>query len=85
MMLEWTICENCGKILDNFQGTCPFCGSAVKKVDMSYVKDYTSQLLLLARTVDAMPSDIFPQTSEWRKSGNTTESAIIDDQLNWLV
>ncbi len=84
MMLEWTICENCGKLLDNSWDTCPFCASDVKKVDISYIKDYTSQLMLMVKTVDGMPLDIFPQTSEWKKNGNTIESAIIDDLLNWL-
>ena len=83
-MLKWTICENCGKLLDNSQDTCPFCASNVKKVDISYLKNYTSQLLLLVKTVDGMPLDIFPQTSQWKKAGNTIESAIIDDMLNWL-
>ena len=84
IMLEWTICENCGKLLDNSQDTCPFCGSDVKKVDISYLKDYTSHLLVMVRAVDGMPMDFFPQTSEWKNNGNTIESAIIDDLLNWL-
>ena len=83
-MLEWTICENCGKLLDNSQDSCPFCAGDVKKVDINYLKDYTSQLMIMVRTVDGMPLDIFPLTSEWKGNGNTVESAIIDDLLSWL-
>ncbi len=84
MMLEWTICENCGKLLDNSQDTCPFCASDVKRVDINYLKDYTSQLLFMVRTVDGMPLDIFPLTSKWKENSNTVEGAIIDDLLSWL-
>ena len=84
MMLEWTICENCGKLLDNSQDTCPFCASDVKRVDINYLKDYTSQLLFMVRTVDGMPLNIFPLTSKWKENSNTVEGAIIDDLLSWL-
>lgn len=83
-MLEWTICESCGKLLDNSQDVCPFCASNVKKVDISYLKEYTSRLLVMVKTVDGMSMDIFPETSRWKAEGNTIESAIIDDLLNWL-
>lgn len=51
-MLEWTICTNCGKVLDNSKVTCPGCGAKTEKLEVDYLKGHLSSVLFLIRTLD---------------------------------
>ena len=87
-MIEWTICENCGKILDANQNTCPHCGSITRKTDISFLKDYYFKVSFLIKTIDITDFDIlkddFPQIYAWKSKNYTLESALVDDMLNWF-
>lgn len=51
-MLEWTICNNCGKIVDNSQTACPGCQGDVDKIGMDYLAGQLSNLCFLVNTMD---------------------------------
>ena len=77
-MLEWTICTNCGKVLDNSKVNCPNCGSKTEKLGMDYLKGHLSGMLFLIRTLDIdLLKDYCPQI----KSQNTSLEVIILDDL----
>ena len=88
IMIEWTICESCGKILDSSQKTCPHCKSRTKKVDIGFLKDYYFKVSFLAKTIDFTDLEIlkgdFPMTYSWKAKGYTLESALVNDLLNWF-
>ena len=56
-MLEWTFCENCGKILDNSQTVCKTCGSEVDKIHMDYLTGYLSNLTFIVRTMSVFTDE----------------------------
>ena len=76
-MLEWTICNNCGKILDNSQKSCPSCAGEVCKVNMDYLSGYLSNVTFLVRTLEVF-RDVIP---EIRDLGNVSLESIIYDDL----
>ena len=80
-MLEWTICKNCGNILDNSQTACPNCQSEVDKIHMDYLIRYLTNLNFLVKTIS-----IFAEYSpSIQKLENITlESLIIDDLFKWF-
>lgn len=51
-MLEWTICTNCGKVLDNSKTVCPSCGAKTDKIGMDYLRNILSNVTFLVRTLD---------------------------------
>ncbi|WP_298502677.1 AAA family ATPase [uncultured Methanobrevibacter sp.] len=51
-MLEWTICNNCGKILDNSQTVCGNCQGSVDKIGIDYLAGQLSSLRFLVNTLD---------------------------------
>lgn len=51
-MLEWTICTNCGKVLDDSKITCPNCGAHTDRLGVDYLKNHLSGILFLIRTMD---------------------------------
>ena len=80
-MLEWTICNNCGKILDNSQTICPDCATGLDKIHIDYLKDELSGLTFLVRTLD-----VFKDYCESARDLDnfTLESLILDDVFKWL-
>jgi hypothetical protein len=80
-MLEWTICNNCGKILDNSQTACPSCGSEVEKVGMDYLRDYLNNFRFLVNTVNVF-YDFSPSMERMEKSNLV--SVVLDDLFKWF-
>jgi hypothetical protein len=80
-MLEWTICNNCGKILDNSQTACPSCGSEVEKVGMDYLRDYLNNFRFLVNTVNVF-YDFSPSMEKMEKSNLV--SVVLDDLFKWF-
>ena len=78
-MLEWTICSDCGKILDNSQETCQSCQSDVDKIHMDYLTPYLTNLNFLVSTISVFR----PSTSEDIK-GLSVEDMIADDLLRYF-
>ena len=78
-MLEWTICSDCGKILDNSQETCQSCQSDVDKIHMDYLTPYLTNLNFLVSTISvfrpSIPEDI---------KGLSVEDMIADDLLRYF-
>ena len=78
-MLEWTICSDCGKILDNSQETCQSCQSDVDKIHMDYLTPYLTNLNFLVSTISVfrpcIPEDI---------KGLSVEDMIADDLLKYF-
>ncbi|WP_296880430.1 AAA family ATPase [uncultured Methanobrevibacter sp.] len=78
-MLEWTICSDCGKILDNSQETCQSCQSDVDKIHMDYLTPYLTNLNFLVSTISVfrpnIPEDI---------KGLSVEDMIADDLLRYF-
>ena len=77
-MLEWTICNNCGKVLDESKITCPSCGARTDKLAMDYLKGNLSGLLFLVRTMDI---DLLRDRCPLIKSQNAPLEVIILDDL----
>lgn len=81
-MIEWSICSNCGKILDNSNETCPFCKGEVEKLQMDDLKNHLSNLRFLVRTLDIFR----PYCESLRDMENLTlESIIYDDFFRWFA
>ena len=84
-MIEWTICKNCGKLLDNNQETCPFCGSEVEIYSMDFLKDILLRLTFSVRTLD---NDIIlrncPSIDDLKSENNSLNTVIMDDLFRWF-
>lgn len=81
-MLEWTICNNCGKILDNSQSTCSSCSSDVDKIHMDYLAGYMTNLNFLVKTLGIFT----PYCDSVRDLDNVTlESLIVDDLFKYFA
>lgn len=80
-MLEWTICEKCGKILDNSQELCNSCDSPVGKIDMDYFTQYFSNTLFLVKTLEVF-KDYCPSLKDLNNA--SIESIVIDDMFQWF-
>lgn len=87
-MIQWTICKNCGKILDNDQETCPYCNGEVTKYDIGFLKNYLFELKIIIRTIDSLDmntvKNFMPLLYEWKSKNYTFESCIINDLIDWL-
>ena len=80
-MLEWTICENCGKILDNSQEICGSCNTPVGKISMNYLTQHFSNTLFLVKTLEVF-KEYCPSLKEL---GNASlEGIVIDDMFQWF-
>ena len=78
IMLEWTICTNCGKILDNSKNICPACNEKTEKLGIDFLKNRLANLTFVTKTLDIpLIKDYCPQI----KSQNTTIEIIILDDL----
>ena len=81
-MLEWTICTNCGKVLDNSKVTCPSCRSKTDKLGMDYLKKVLSDVTFLVKTLDiGMVKDSCPQIKAQNAS---LEIIVLDDLFKYL-
>ena len=81
-MLEWTICTNCGKVLDESKVTCPGCGSNTEKLGVEYLKSHLSGLLFLIRTLDIdLLKDHCPQI---RSQNASLEVVVLDDLFRYF-
>ena len=77
-MLEWTICTNCGKVLDNSKTNCPACNNKTDKLNMDFLKNHLSNLTFLIKTLDLqLITDHCPQI----KAQNAPLEVIILDDL----
>lgn len=80
-MLEWTVCNNCGKILDSSQVKCESCGNEVTKVHIDYLTNCLTDLNFLVKTLSIF-NDFCPSI---KNLGNVSlESLIIDDLFMWF-
>ena len=75
-MLEWTICSDCGKILDNSQKTCQNCHGDVEKIHMDYLRQYMTNLKFLVKTIA-----IFRDYIQLEGLENVSIEALIIDDL----
>ena len=80
-MLEWTVCNNCGKILDNSQTICPSCQSSIGKIHMEYLADQLSNLTFLVKTLDVFKY-LCPSVQDLNII--SLESLILDDLFKWF-
>ncbi|WP_405303434.1 AAA family ATPase [Methanobrevibacter sp.] len=84
-MIEWTLCKNCGKLLDNNQETCPFCGSEVEKYNMDFLRNMLLKLTFSVKTLD---NDIITRNctsiNDLKTEKITLEAIIMDDLLKWF-
>ncbi|WP_231483672.1 AAA family ATPase [Methanobrevibacter sp. YE315] len=80
-MLEWTVCNNCGRILDSSQNTCSNCGGKVEKVHMDYLTNYLSNLNFLVKTLNIF-SAYCPSIADLDV---TLESLILDDLFKYFA
>lgn len=84
-MIEWTLCKNCKKLLDNNQKSCPFCGSEVEVYHIDYLKN---MLLKLTFSINALDNDILlsscPEISNLKSEKINLETVVIDDLFKWF-
>lgn len=84
-MIEWTLCKNCKKLLDNNQKTCPFCGSEVEVYHIDYLKN---MLLTLTFSIKTLDNEILlkscPEISNLKSEKINLETVIIDDLFKWF-
>ena len=81
-MLEWTICTNCGKVMDNSKVTCPNCNSKTEKLGVDYLKNHLSGVLFLIRTLDIdLLKDYCPQIKAQNAS---LEVVVLDDLFRYF-
>ncbi|MBQ6511922.1 AAA family ATPase [Methanobrevibacter sp.] len=79
-MLEWTICKNCGKIIDNSKNTCSFCGSDVEKIQMDFLTTYLAESMFIIKTLDVF-KDQCPSICDL---DSNLESIVLDDLFRWF-
>ncbi|WP_458453091.1 AAA family ATPase [Methanobrevibacter sp.] len=80
-MIQWTVCKNCGKILDNSQTTCSICGSEVEKLKIEYLTNHLSKLKFLTNTLNVFK----PYCESIKDLDVSLESIILDDLFKWLA
>ena len=77
-MLEWTVCTNCGKVLDNSKEVCPSCGAKTDNVGMDFLKNHLSDMEFIIKTLDI---DFVKDQCPLIKSQNASLEVIILDDL----
>lgn len=80
IMLEWTICNNCGKIFDNSQGICSSCNTELSIITIDYLKDYLSNFLFVIKTLNIFKS----YSMSFNDLNVSLESIILDDLFRWF-
>lgn len=82
MMMEWTICTRCGKVLDNSKETCPVCGNKTNKITIDFLKTHISNVTFLIKTLDIeLIRQYCPQISS---QNNPLEIIILDDMFRYF-
>ena len=82
MMMEWTICTRCGKVLDNSKETCPVCGNKTNKITIDFLKTHISNVTFLIKTLDIeLVRQYCPQISS---QNNPLEIIILDDMFRYF-
>lgn len=80
-MIQWTVCKNCGKILDNSQTICSTCNSEVEKLEISYLTNHLSKLKFLINTLNVFK----PYCDSVSDLNVSLESIILDDLFKWFA
>lgn len=78
-MLEWSLCNSCGKIYDNDVSICPDCKGEVDKVHMEYLSNELANLMFVVNTLNIF-RDFCPSIGDV-----TTESIILDDLFSYFA
>ena len=82
-MLEWTICTNCGKVLDNSKLTCPSCNQKTEKLDIELLKNHLNNVTFLVRTLDiGLIKDYCPKIKAQNAALNVI---VLDDLFKYLA
>lgn len=81
MMIEWTVCSNCGKILDNSQTECPSCNGSVSKTNMDCLTKQLSDLVFVVNTLNIFK----PYCDSMSDLDVSLESIIYDDMFKWFA
>ena len=81
MMIEWTVCSNCGKILDNSQTKCPSCNGSVSKTNMDCLTKQLSDLVFVVNTLNIFK----PYCDSMSDLDVSLESIIYDDLFKWFA
>ena len=78
----WTICSNCGKVLDNSKDKCPFCDAETERIDMDFVKSHLTNSIFLIKTLDIdIVRDYCPQI---KNQNDSLEIVVLDDVFRYL-
>ena len=80
-MLEWTICNECGKILDKEMTSCKFCGGSVDKIHMDYLTGYLTNLNFLINTISIF-REFCPSLKNLENI--SIEGIVLDDLFKWF-
>ena len=80
-MIEWTVCSNCGKILDNSQTRCVTCNSSVSKTNMDYLNSQLGDLIFIVNTLNVLK----PLCDSISDLDVSLESIIYDDLFKWFA
>ncbi len=81
-MLEWTICTNCSKVLDNSKTTCPVCNSKTDKINEDFLKNHLKNLTFVIKTMDIqIVKDSCPQI---RAQNAPLEVLVLDDLFKYF-
>ena len=81
IMLEWTVCEKCGTILDNSQTICSSCSNPTEKIDMDALSRHFSNTLFVIKTLEVF-KDYCPSLKDLKDS--SLESIVMDDLFQWF-
>lgn len=82
IMLEWTICTNCGKVLDNSKITCPTCNEKTDKLNMDFLKNHLANLTFIIKTLDIqLVKDQCPQI---KAQDTPLEVLVLDDLFKYF-
>ena len=82
IMLEWTICTNCGKILDNSKNICPACNEKTEKLGIDFLKNRLANLTFVTKTLDIpLIKEYCPQIKE---QDTSLEIIILDDLFRYF-
>lgn len=79
-MLEWTVCTNCGMIVDKTKTECPKCKSKVDKIHMDYLLKQITNVRFLINTLGIF-KDICPSI---KNIDTTLEAVMLDDLFGWF-
>ena len=82
-MLEWTVCTNCGKVLDDSKVTCPSCGAKTEKMTVDFLKSHLANVTFLIKTLDI--DIVRNQCPKISSTDMPLEVIVLDDMLRYLT